>query len=151
EPVEPSLRAADVRIARSIEQRVGMLRRIADGGADAGAWQGEVDGLGRDLARAAQELGGKTSERSLISVVLTSAGIAVREGVEAALLIAALLGVVMRSGIPEKKRWVHVGWLAAVAAGAVTWIVTTRLAALSGLGRETLEGVTALVAAAILF
>ena len=83
--------------------------------------------------------------------MFSSTGIALREGVEAALLIAALLAVVARAGGNERKKWVHYGWITASVAGVLTWFASQRLVAMSGLGRETLEGVSALLAASVLF
>jgi high-affinity iron transporter len=74
-----------------------------------------------------------------------------REGVEAALLIAALLGIATQAGLGERKRWVHAGWGSAVALGIVTWILSTRLIAISGASREMIEGVTAILATLVLF
>jgi high-affinity iron transporter len=45
---------------------------------------------------------------------------------------------------------VHIGWIAALALGGITWIVSNYLVAISGASRELTEGVTALVAAAML-
>src|SRR5439155_14145987 len=64
------------------------------------------------------------------------------------LLIAALLAFVRKSGRGEEARWVHVGWLASVPAGVVTWFLVG--AALAGARRELTEGVLTLVAAAML-
>jgi high-affinity iron transporter len=83
--------------------------------------------------------------------MLSSAGIALREGVEAALLIAALLAVVARAGTPERKRWVHAGWISAAFAGAATWFVSRYFLEVSGLSREFIEGASALLASSVLF
>jgi high-affinity iron transporter len=74
--------------------------------------------------------------------------IALREGFEAALLIAALLGLVRKRGVPEHARWIHAGWLSAVAAGVVTWLAVGEL--IGGLERELAEGIVALAAAVVL-
>ena len=102
------------------------------------------------MARAGSTLGNEGAP-SFTSTAFMSAGIALREGVEAALLIAALLAVVGKSGLPERKRWVHAGWITAVVAAAITWLVSRRIVQMSGLGRETLEGAAALLAAFVLF
>jgi high-affinity iron transporter len=151
EPVEAPLRAADPALLKKIEGHVNELRDLSSSSDDRERWSRTADELQGELARAARTLGFGGPEPSRWGVVLTSAGIALREGVEAALLIAALLGVVSQSGASDKRRWVHVGWMLAVAAGGATWLAVTRLVAHSGMGRETIEGLTALLAAAILF
>lgn len=74
-----------------------------------------------------------------------------REGVEAALLIAALLGLAAQAGLADRKRYVHLGWGVALGLGALTWLVSSKLIAISGARRELIEGVTALLAMAVLF
>jgi high-affinity iron transporter len=74
-----------------------------------------------------------------------------REGLEAVLLVVALAGVVSRAGRRDAVVWIHAGWVAALAAGAATWWAAGRLVDLSGARREVIEGVSALLAAAVLF
>jgi high-affinity iron transporter len=74
--------------------------------------------------------------------------IALREGFELSLLVAALLAFVRKSGHAEEARWVHVGWLLAVPAGIVSWFLVG--ATLQGARRELSEGVLTLVAAVML-
>ncbi|MCC6555487.1 MAG: FTR1 family protein, partial [Polyangiaceae bacterium] len=82
---------------------------------------------------------------------ISSAGIILREGVEAALLIAALLGLAAQAGLSDQRRYVHLGWGVALVLGVLTWIASARLITLSGASRELIEGVTALLATAVLF
>jgi high-affinity iron transporter len=76
--------------------------------------------------------------------------IILREGLEAVLVLAAIAAFLVRSGRRDAVAYVHFGWIAALAAGAVTWLVSSTLFALSGAQRETTEGVTALLAAVLL-
>jgi high-affinity iron transporter len=111
-----------------------------------------VTALLADVTRAERLLGQASGEhQSFVSVALASGGILVREGVEAALLIAALLGIATKAGLGDRKRWVHAGWMSALALGIVTWIVSSKIIAISGARREMVEGVTALLAACVLF
>ena len=74
-----------------------------------------------------------------------------REGVEAALLVAALLAGLVRLGRPEARKYIHFGWLAALPAGALTWWLAERVIRLGADQRELVEGVVGLLAAAVLF
>ncbi|MCB9709391.1 MAG: FTR1 family protein [Myxococcales bacterium] len=74
--------------------------------------------------------------------------IALREGVEAVLLIAVLLGMAHKRDEPGLVRWIHGGWLSATALGVLTWFVLGDL--LSGTTRELAEGIVALAAAVML-
>jgi high-affinity iron transporter len=56
-----------------------------------------------------------------------------------------------RLGRPEAARYVHAGWLLALPAGLVTFVVFDRVLALGADRRELLEAVVSLAAAAVLF
>lgn len=74
-----------------------------------------------------------------------------REGVEAALLVGALLGGVRKLGRPEAGRAIHAGWALAVVAGGLTWLLFSRVIAVPASQREMVEAVLGLVAAIVLF
>ena len=77
--------------------------------------------------------------------------IALREGVEAALVVAAMLALLRKSGRVRDAAAVHLGWTSALLAGAATWWVSgALLVRLSGAHRELVEGVLQLVTAALL-
>jgi high-affinity iron transporter len=76
--------------------------------------------------------------------------ILLREGLEALLVVAALIAMLIKSGRREALRYVHAGWIAALALGGLTWLAASYVVTVSGAGREVTEGVTALVAAAML-
>jgi high-affinity iron transporter len=151
EPLEAPLKGIDSALERDIEERFKNLRRdIAEGVARADVDKG-LDALATQLSRAGRKLDDVNATPSFTTTMFSSAGIALREGVEAALLIAALLAVVSRAGTPERKRWVHAGWIAATVAGAATWIVSRHFLEMSGLSRELIEGISALLASSVLF
>lgn len=74
-----------------------------------------------------------------------------REGLEAVLIVSAILALLAVSAPPQAARWVHVGWIAALGAGAATWGLAQWLIDISAMQREILEGLSALLAAAVLF
>jgi high-affinity iron transporter len=77
--------------------------------------------------------------------------IIVREGLEAVLLIGAILAYLAATrAAPVHRRRVFVGAGAGVAASFATWIVARTLLPVSGANRELIEGVTALVAVGVL-
>jgi high-affinity iron transporter len=73
-----------------------------------------------------------------------------REGVEAVLLIAILLGSLAAGSASNYKRPLAWGIAAAVAATGVTWALTTLVLDIAPLNRELLEAVTALIAVVVL-
>ena len=84
--------------------------------------------------------------------VADAAIIMLREGLEALLIIGALLAFLQKSNNRDKQRWVWLGGLAGVLASIVTAIALQRLfvSATAGANREIIEGVTGLLAAGLL-
>jgi len=84
---------------------------------------------------------------------LDAAAIILREGLEALLVIVALLAFLRRSGNNDKRGWIWLGGALGVLASIITAVLLqalfTRVSA--GQNREVIEGVTGLVAAALLF
>jgi high-affinity iron transporter len=74
-----------------------------------------------------------------------------REGIEAALLVGALLGGVKKLGRDDATRAIHIGWIAALFAGGASWVLFSRLVALAPSQRELIEAVIGFVAALVLF
>jgi high-affinity iron transporter len=151
EPAESAIRAADASLVTSIEERFLGLRSRLESGAPAGDLDGSIAALLDDVTRAERLIGKGSRSDTFTSTAIASGGILVREGVEAALLIAALLGIATQAGLGDRKRWVHAGWISALVLGVVTWIASSRLITMSGASRELVEGVTALLATLVLF
>jgi high-affinity iron transporter len=82
---------------------------------------------------------------------LFSFSILFREGVEAVLLVAILLGSLQAGRASGYRRPLGLGVAAAVVASAITWVLATLVLDIAPLQRELLEGVTAVVAVAVLF
>ena len=76
--------------------------------------------------------------------------ILLREGVEAILVLAAIMAALIKTGRREAMKYIHAGWMSAVVLGVITWWVAENLISISGASREVTEGVAALFAAAIL-
>lgn len=142
EPQEPVIRARSVEVVTEMERTMLAVREAAalDGKADAIA--AHVATMERLIDRAERQ---KTSPAAALIGALT---ITLREGLEIALLIGALLGLVRKRGQPELARFVHCGWLVAVAAGLLTWWLAGSL--LGGMERELAEGIAAIAAALML-
>jgi len=85
--------------------------------------------------------------------VFDAALILLREGVEALLIVAALLAFLARTGNASKRRWVWVGGGAGVLASVAIAIAVTvafSASASAGVNRELMEGLTGLFAAVML-
>jgi high-affinity iron transporter len=77
--------------------------------------------------------------------------IILREGFEAILVIGAIVAFLIKTGHREKLRSIWVGCVAALAASAVTAVVLQTVLRALPATREIIEGVTMLVAVAVLF
>lgn len=107
-----------------------------------------ADALDEMLEDAARAISG--TSLSPAAAALASFLILLREGLEAVLVVAALLAVVRRGGSPRSARYLHAGWIAALALGLATWAAATWLVEVTGAGREVTEGIAALAASAML-
>ncbi|HET9817833.1 MAG TPA: FTR1 family protein [Rhodanobacteraceae bacterium] len=148
EPVEPVLAARDSKLMTQIEGAMGKLRSlIADGApADTVAAQvGELDGLFGE-AEAALDPARSTRAAAFVGAFT----ILVREGVEALLVLIAIVAFLRKAGRTEVMPYVHAGWAGALLAGILTWGAATWLISISGASRELTEGFAALFAAAVL-
>jgi len=149
EPVEPALNVVDAALRNGIEAEYIRYRdALREGRALA-----EVSAIHRSVADGLVQAGQRLAGDDLgPTAVFTGAlTILAREGLEAVLLVVAIIGVLARSGRRDALRFVHAGWIAALAAGAATWWVASRFVVMSGASREVVEGVSALTATAILF
>ncbi len=149
EPLEPSIDALDSELRVSVEKDFMRYRALiradaprAELGPVYAALGGQLDAVERRL-----EEGGLGP-----SAIFTAAlAILAREGLEAVLIVVALIGVLVRADRRDALRWVHRGWIAALVAGAATWYAAQKLVRMSGAQREVIEGVSSLIATAILF
>lgn len=84
--------------------------------------------------------------------VFDAAIIMLREGLEALLVMAALLAFLSKSGNRDKSNWIWLGGAVGIAASVVTAVLVQQLFAgpLAGANREVIEGVVGLTAAALL-
>ena len=80
-----------------------------------------------------------------------SALIIFREGLEAALILASIIGMLRVMGATEAIRYIHLGWILALFCGGLTWIATQTVLTLSGRHRESMEGFISVFAAVALF
>ncbi len=82
---------------------------------------------------------------------LSSIFIIVREGFEAILIISALIAYLRKTDNRDKIKIVGLGALAAVGLSIVTAVLFLKVYTQSGASQENLEGITMLIAAAVLF
>ncbi|HEX8574070.1 MAG TPA: cytochrome c/FTR1 family iron permease [Allosphingosinicella sp.] len=148
EPVEPMLAARDPGLMARVEAAMGELRAAIAGGRDPRQVRERVaalDGLFDETERALSPEQGSDA-----STFLGAFTILLREGLEALLIVIGMLAFLRKADRAEMVRPVHLGWIAALAAGFATWWAATHLLSISGAGRELTEGFGSILAALIL-
>lgn len=148
EGVEGDVRAKNPALATTLEGSFATLRSLAAGGAPASELAQARTTLLGQLENAERAMGDTLSGASLF---LQSFFLLVREGLEAILIIGALLTVLAKTGAQERKRDIHVGVGAAVLASLFTAVLLETVFQVTPARREVLEGAVMLTASAVLF
>ncbi|MEP7175103.1 MAG: cytochrome c/FTR1 family iron permease [Gemmatimonadales bacterium] len=148
EQVERGVRAKNPGLAAELEGAFASLRTRAAGGAttaELGALRRQLDA---GLENAERTLGDQPSPFNLF---VQSFIIMLREGLEAILIVGALMTFLTKMGAGHRRRDIHIGVGAAVAASLATAVVLETIFVLSPARREALEGATMVVATLVLF
>lgn len=147
EPYEQALAAKDDSLKNQIEVAMSLYRsRISD--------KAPVDQVvaAADVERLFT-LGDQVlldSRADATAAFLGSLTILLREGLEALLVVVAMIAFLRKAERPDVLAYVHAGWVTALLAGAATWGAATYLVTISGANREVTEGLSSLFAAAVL-
>lgn len=147
EPIEPVLGASDNTLKTRIEglmieYRAAVPKEDADRLADR---QAVLNGLYDDAEAALSPNAG-----SSWSTYLGAATILLREGLEALLIVVAMIAFLRKAERTEVMSYVHAGWIGALVAGFLTWVVATWILGISGASRELTEGFGSVFAAVVL-
>ncbi|SNR97688.1 high-affinity iron transporter [Methylobacillus rhizosphaerae] len=148
ELVENSLNNVDKTLRLDVERQMMDLRSAIAKQASTEDIAAHIANINDLLDEADEKLnsGSLTGATAFISSLL----ILLREGLEAILILAALSAFIHKTGRRDALPYFHLGWLFAVVLGGATWFVASYLLTISGAGREMTEGITALIAAAML-
>ena len=139
-----------------VEYQFKMTRKIMrDGGSDKEIKQ-HVDDLKSWLVEDAATLDGGASGNvnGFTKLVTSSAGqaflILIREGLEALLVVAAVIAYLVKSGNKRFAKWIYLGVVAGLAGSGLVAVLFTFLFGGSGPVQEISEGVCALIATLML-
>jgi high-affinity iron transporter len=148
ELVEASLHNVDSELVLNVEREMMAFRNLLKSGAPLAEVERQAARTESLLEQAQERLSGQSLSpgATFTSALL----ILLREGLEAILVLAAIIAFVRKTGRRDALPYIHTGWIGALALGAVTWGIATYLVRISGGHREVTEGVTALLAAAML-
>jgi len=148
EPVEAVLNARAAGIVARVERASGEYRAAINDGAPAAEVERRAAALEALFGEAEQALAPEAGSGT--STFLGALAILLREGLEALLIVVAMITFLQRAERRDLLRWVHAGWAGALLAGVATWWAATHLIGVSGAGRELTEGFGSLLAAAVL-
>lgn len=148
EPVEAVLATHDKALMIRIEEAMGKLRSSIADEAPVATVRQQAKTLEGLFAQAEEAIApGKTTAGSTFVGAFT---ILLREGLEALLIVLAMITFLRRAERQDVLPYVHGGWVAALAAGALTWATATFFISISGASRELTEGFGSLFAAVVL-
>jgi high-affinity iron transporter len=148
EPVEAVLSARDNALMVRIESAMADLRAGIARGEPVVTIKDRVATLDSLFADAETALA--PSEASATSSFVAAFTILAREGLEALLIVVAMIAFLSKADRHDMLPYVHGGWIAALVAGAATWAAATWLIAISGASRELTEGFGGVFAAIVL-
>jgi high-affinity iron transporter len=144
EAVERQLRVKEPALVARLEAGFTGLRTAASG-AEARAVRGE---LLPALARAEEVTAGTLSP---VALFLQSVIILVREGLEAILVVGALMAFLVKMGAGHRRRDIHLGVGAALVASLLVAVAIETVFRISPANQEALEALTMVAATVMLF
>ena len=148
EPYEQALAAREGSLKDQIEVAMGQYRSLIASKApvqDVEAAAARIDGLFNDADHVLAASGADST-----AAFFGSLTILLREGIEALLVVVAMIAFLRQAKRPDVLPYVHAGWIGALAAGGVTWAIATYAVSISGANREVTEGLSSLFAAVVL-
>lgn len=148
EPIEPKARANLPGSVEQIEMLMSNYRSSLNNEEPFARIKGKKEAVSQKL----KELKLLFSERKMSAGVAFGAAFSIflREGFEAILIIIVLVSILRAMGQAQAIKWVHLGWIAAVALGLIAWFASGVLLEMSGLSRELLEGSISILAVIVL-
>jgi high-affinity iron transporter len=148
EPMEISLVNLNAQLRLDIEHEMMAIRKLIYDGAPAETLTAKVENAKELLGQADELL--REGKLSITGAFISSLFVLLREGLEAILVLAAVIAFVVKSGQRSALVYIHAGWGGAVLLGILTWMAATWMVNISGASREITSGVTALIASAML-
>lgn len=148
EPIEPQLNVRDGALRMQLETAMGAYRTLLSRRAPLASVADQAARVNSLLAQAQATTAG--ANNSPVTTFLGAYTILVREGLEALLVVVALLAFLRKAERFAALRYVHAGWSSALLAGAITWALARYAISISGANRELTEGFSSVFAAAVL-
>jgi high-affinity iron transporter len=151
EMAEPALFAKDAALGKNLEAQFTQFRNAIKQGVSAAELQTQHQAIEANLDLAVQKMTAASDGFSGYYTFLNSALIILREGLEAALILAAIIAMLKVVGANDVIRYIHFGWILALFSGVLTWLAAQTVLTFSGQHRESMEGFISIFAAVALF
>lgn len=150
EHVEIPLRPIDPDFTLEVEYQFAELRNLIKERASSEDVREAAIAIERSLDESERLVTG-TGQIAPFIAFSASFAIIFREGLEAVLILGAIVTYLEASRNNRFKKYVHYGVIGAIGATAVTWLVASYIVEISGASRELIEAIAALSATAVLF
>ncbi len=147
--MENKIGARDAAFKTTLENYFTRLVSLMKAGQPVDKLTAQASALQQDLEKAVAMLG--TGDETHWSLLLYSLMIIVREGLEALLIVAAIVAYLVKNNHHDKLPLIRQSVVVALLASVVTAALFQLLFANSGASRELLEGITMLIAVVMLF
>ena len=144
EPIENQLRSTDPALMERLEEQMGNTRKALTGHQSLLAVNDSLKESKRLIIEASKSI--ITTPMSPLLAILMAISILLREGLEAFLVIMVIMGIIKASGLSSPMKYIHAGWIVAVLAGVIMWVIGGQLIQSHMAQVELMEGVIALVA-----
>ena len=148
EAVEGSLQTANPELANRLEKEMMQVRLCIKNQAEETAVEAAVETAKASILEASKELDKK--DYSFLMAFWMTLAILLREGLEAFLVIMAILAVLNKADLRHQKKFVHAGWVLAILIGFGLWFLSENLLTVGFANIEILEGIISFTAVAML-
>jgi high-affinity iron transporter len=145
---EQNINTLDKKLKLEIESLMTSLRNKIRAGKPVEIIEQDITVISTKLAEADTLLNSKSI--SGVTAFSSAFFILLREGLEALLIVAALVAFLVKTKRQDGLRYIHFGWVSAIILGLFTWWASLSLIDISGASREITEGVAAIVATIVL-
>ncbi|GMQ82542.1 MAG: cytochrome c/FTR1 family iron permease [Rhodothermia bacterium] len=148
EPVEPSLAVNDPELTVRLERQMMEVRSAIQKRASNDEVASVIRQTQASIVQARNTM--QAQDHSAWFVFTMATSILLREGLEAFLIIIAMLGAIQTAGQKRAAAWIHGGWILAVLVGLAFWFLTGLLMQFGASQRELMEGGISLFAVVVL-
>ncbi|MFT3850357.1 MAG: FTR1 family iron permease [Propionivibrio sp.] len=149
--MENKVGARDAGVKSTLEGYFTRMVSLMKAGRPASEVAAQATALKADLDKAVTMLDGVGNKQGSSGLFVYSLLIILREGLEALLIVAAIVAYLVKNGHRDKQPLIRQSVYVALGASLVTAFLFQLLFANSGASRELLEGVTMLIAVLMLF